>query len=283
VGLLLIFVGLAFKVAAVPFHMWAPDAYSGAPTLVTSFFAIAPKAAGFVALYRWVVVAGHLFGSELTVSLVSALAVLTILGGNLGALVQRELKRMLAYSSIAHAGYLLLALAAVGTGGTAALLFYLAAYGIMTLGAFVVLLVFERDGASGTYDEITGRAYTRPTLSLAMTVFMVSLAGLPGTVGFIGKFQIFKSLLLGGQLGQVLVAVAGTLISVVYYLRVVVYLYMRGEAGRPALSAPGQWFLVATSLAVGTVVLGLFPQLIWQAVAAWAEPNLSQVGWAGSP
>ena len=267
-GLLLILVGLCFKVAAVPFHMWAPDAYSGAPTLVTAFFAIAPKAAGFLALYRWVITAQHVAGSEGTVALCSALALLTILGGNLGALVQSRLKRMLAYSSIAHAGYLLLALVALGSGGTQALLFYLVAYAVMTLGAFVVLLVYERDGGAATYDDISGRGYQRPTLSLCMTVFMVSLSGLPGTIGFIGKFQIFKSVVLSGHVALVIVAVAGTLVSVAYYLRVVVFLYMRGESDRARTASPRVWAVVAVLLAFGTVLLGVFPEILWPAVAS---------------
>jgi len=280
-GLLLIFVGLAFKVAAVPFHMWAPDAYSGAPTLVTSYFAVAPKAAGFLALYRWALVAHQTAGPGETAVLCAVLACLTILAGNLGALVQTQLKRMLAYSSIAHAGYLLLTLVALGTGGGAALLFYLAAYGMMTLGAFVVLLVFERDGRAATYDDITGRGYRRPWLSLAMTVFMISLAGIPSTVGFVGKFQIFKSLVLGGHVGLVLVAVLGTLISVAYYLRVVVYLYMHGE-GDPHISAvPRAWSIVALALAVGTLTLGLFPELLWPTLSHWV-PAIGKAAWAGT-
>ena len=280
-GLLLILVGLAFKVAAVPFHMWAPDAYSGAPTLVTAFFSIAPKAAGFLALYRWVVTSHHVAGSEGTVALCSALALLTILGGNLGALVQSRLKRMLAYSSIAHAGYLLLALVAVGAGGMSALLFYLVAYAIMTLGAFVVLLVYERDGGAATYDEISGRGYQRPWLSLCMTVFMVSLSGLPGTIGFIGKFQIFKSAVLSGHVALVIVAVTGTLISVAYYLRVVVYLYMRDPSLRARVASPRVWAVAALVLAAGTVLLGVFPEVLWPGIAALGAPDSLGSAWAG--
>ncbi len=280
-GLLLILVGLAFKVAAVPFHMWAPDAYSGAPTLVTAFFAIAPKAAGFLALVRWVATANHVAGSEGTVALCSALAFLTILGGNLGALVQSRLKRMLAYSSVAHAGYLLLALVAPDSGGTQALLFYLVAYAVMTLGAFVVLLVYERDGGAATYDEISGRGYQRPALSLCMTVFMVSLAGLPGTIGFIGKLQIFKSAVLSGHVILVIVAVTGTLVSVAYYLRVVVYLYMRGESDRALTASPRVWAVAALLLAAGTVILGVFPEILWPALASLGSAGSVDSTWAG--
>lgn len=280
-GILLIFVGLAFKIAAVPFHMWTPDAYAGAPTLVTAFFAIAPKAAGFIALVRWVTASYHVAGSEGTIALCSMLAVLTIAGGNVGALVQSRLKRMLAYSSIAHAGYLLLALVALGSGGLPALLFYLVAYAIMTLGAFVVLLVFEKDGDAATYDEISGRGYQRPWLALAMTIFMISLSGLPGTMGFIGKFQIFKSAVLDGHVALVIVAVAGTLVSVAYYLRVVVYLYMRGESDRARVASPRIWAIAAVLLALGTVLFGVFPELVWPTIAAWADPTKLGSAWAG--
>jgi NADH-quinone oxidoreductase subunit N len=280
-GLLLIMVGLAFKIAAVPFHMWAPDAYAGAPTLVTSFFAVAPKAAGFIALYRLVSLSFQLAGPDATVALVTGLSALSIIVGNLGALVQSRLKRMLAYSSIAHAGYLLMALVAIDTGGTAALLFYLVAYALMTTGSFVVLLVFERDGAADTYEQITGGAYRRPILGLAMTVFMISLAGIPATVGFMGKFQIFRSLLEGGHFALVLVAVGGTLVSVAYYLRVVVYLYMHGESDLSRATVPRMWPAVATVLAVAVLVLGLFPQLLWPTLEAWSHTVSHLPAWAG--
>jgi NADH-quinone oxidoreductase subunit N len=280
-GLLLILVGLAFKIAAVPFHMWAPDAYAGAPTLVTSFFAVAPKAAGFIALYRLVTLGFQIADPDATVALLTGLSALSIVVGNLGALVQSRLKRMLAYSSIAHAGYLLMALVAIDTGGTAALLFYLVAYALMTTGSFVVLLVFERDGAAETYEQITGGAYRRPILGLAMTVFMISLAGIPATVGFMGKFQIFRSLLEGGHFALVLVAVGGTLVSVAYYLRVVVYLYMHGESDLSRATVPRMWPAVATILAVAILVLGIFPQLLWPTVEAWSQTVSHLPAWAG--
>jgi NADH-quinone oxidoreductase subunit N len=268
-GLVLLLVGLAFKVAAVPFHMWAPDAYTGAPTPVTAFFAVAPKAAGFVALYRLTTLGTQLAGPSL-VSILAVLAVLTIILGNLWALVQVRLKRMLAYSSISHAGYLLLALVAFDSGGDTALMFYLVAYGLMTLGAFVVLLILERDGAADTYDDIAGGAARRPLLALAMTVFMISLAGFPATAGFIGKLAIFRSLLQKGDLALALVAIAGSLVSVAYYLRVVVYLYMRSGPDLAAARAPRVWTGLALALAAGVLLFGLFPDLIWSALSSWA-------------
>jgi NADH-quinone oxidoreductase subunit N len=267
-GVALILVGLAFKIAVVPFHMWAPDAYAGAPTVVTSFFAVAPKAAGFVALWRLVTLSAELVVPGMD-TVLAILAVVTIILGNLWALVQARLKRMLAYSSIAHAGYLLLALVAYDFGGSAALVFYLVAYGLMTLGAFVVLLVMERDGAANTYDDISGGAGRRPLLALAMTIFMISLAGFPATAGFIGKLQIFKALLDGDRLALVLVAIAGSLVSVAYYLRVVVYLYMRPGPERSESSVPVTWNAVAILLAVAVLVLGILPDLLWPTIESW--------------
>jgi NADH-quinone oxidoreductase subunit N len=269
-GLVLLLVGLAFKVAAVPFHMWAPDAYTGAPTPVTAFFAVAPKAAGFVALYRLTLLGAKLAGPSL-VTIIAALAVLTIVLGNLWALVQVRLKRMLAYSSIAHAGYLLLALVAFDTGGGLALQFYLIAYGLMTLGAFVVLLMFEQDGPADTYDDLSGGATRRPLAALAMTVFMISLAGFPATAGFIGKLQIFRALLEKGNLALVLVAIAGSLVSVAYYLRVVVYLYMRPAPATQAAPGTRTWTWLAVALAASVLLFGLFPDLVWTRLSVWSH------------
>jgi NADH-quinone oxidoreductase subunit N len=269
-GLVLIMVGLAFKIAAVPFHMWAPDAYTGAPTAVTAFFAVAPKAAGFVALYRLTVLSAQL-AEPVMLKLLAVLAVLTIVFGNLWALVQNRVKRMLAYSSISHAGYLLLALVSYGHGGAEALLFYLIAYGLMTLGAFVVLLAYEKDGGGTTYEDLNGGATRRPILALMMTVFMVSLAGFPATAGFIGKLQIFRALLSEQRLALTLVAIAGSLVSVAYYLRVVVHLYMKPAQEVAAQHVPAVWTAMAVLLAVGVVAFGLFPDWIWPSISGWVQ------------
>jgi len=269
-GLAMILIGLAFKVAAVPFHMWAPDAYTGAPTVVTAFFAVAPKAAGFVALFRLVQLATHLAAPAMPGVLV-VLAILTIIFGNIWALVQTRLKRMLAYSSVSHAGYLLLALISYQTGGAAALLFYLVAYGLMTLGAFVVLIAFERDGNADTYDDLSGGASRRPVLAFAMTIFMISLAGFPATAGFVGKLQIFKALLQDDRLSLALVAIAGSLVSVAYYLRVVVYLYMKPAPSISAARVPAVWSVMAIVLAVSVVAFGIFPDWIWPSLQGWAK------------
>ncbi len=278
-GLGLILTGLAFKVAAVPFHMWAPDAYSGAPTVVTAFFAVAPKAAGFVALLRLVEL-GTVAGGPEVESIIVGLAVLSIIMGNLWALVQTQLKRMLAYSSIAHGGYLLLALVAIRTGGVEAMMTYLVAYGLMTMGSFIVLLALENDGPADTYNDISGSAYRRPILALAMTIFMVSLSGIPVTFGFIGKLQIFKALMRSDHVGLVIVAVAGSLISVAYYLRVVVYMYMRSETNVERAPLPAGWALICVALALGVVVLGIFPDLILPTLAEWSNISSSGAVWA---
>lgn len=278
-GLGLILTGLAFKVAAVPFHMWAPDAYSGAPTVVTSFFAVAPKAAGFVALLRLVEL-GTVAGGPEVESIIVGMAVLSIIMGNLWALAQTQLKRMLAYSSIAHAGYLMLALVAIRTGGVDAMMAYLVAYGLMTMGSFVVLLALEADGPADTYNDISGSAFRRPILALAMTIFMVSLSGIPATFGFIGKLQIFKALIRSDHVGLVIVAVAGSLISVAYYLRVVVYMYMRSETNVERAPLPVGWAVVPVVLALAIVVLGLFPDLILPTLTEWSNISSGGAVWA---
>lgn len=270
-GLVLIFVGFAFKVAAVPFHMWAPDVYEGAPTPVTGFMAVGVKAAAFLGLLRLVVVGlqtGAEAATEVWIPLLSALAVLTILIGNVLALVQQNVKRMLAYSSVSHAGYALIGLVAAArgeSGAGSAVLFYLTSYTFMTLGAFGVLTFLERqDGARDAerYGAFAGVGFKHPALGLAMTLFMVALAGLPPTGGFFGKLYLFSSALRAGDLTLVLVGVAGSILSVFYYLRVIVAFYMREvpEPGPTPTATPSPHLTLGLALsAVAVLLLGVFP------------------------
>jgi NADH-quinone oxidoreductase subunit N len=268
IGSLFIFGALAFKVAAVPFHMWAPDAYEGAPTPVTAFMAAAVKAAGFGAMVRIFAVAyGRpqlTFGAGGWASVSAVLAILTMTIGNVAALRQENLKRMLAYSSIAHAGYLLLGVAAMGRGGEelrGPILYYLAAYTLTTVGSFGLIAWYGSHGEERQQiDDWAGLAGRHPAAALAMTILMLSLGGIPPTAGFFAKFYLFKAAL--GQTGLVplvLVAVANSLVSVFYYLRVVTAMYFR-EGGRqvqPIRSAGMTAALVAATL--GTMLLGLMP------------------------
>jgi NADH-quinone oxidoreductase subunit N len=224
IGLLLI--GFGFKVAAVPFHMWAPDVYDGAPTPITGFMATAVKTAAFVALGRVVIEA---FSSTAAWQpIVVGLAVTTMVVGNLIALAQRSLKRMLAYSSIAHAGYLLVAVAAGNVEGSAALLFYLAAYGLTTIAAFALLAAKGRRGESDVQiDDLAGLSSDRPWLAFALAVCMLSLLGFPGTAGFIGKWYILLAATAAGKGWLAAALVLTSVVSAGYYLPVIMAMYMR--------------------------------------------------------
>lgn len=233
VGGVLLLAGLLFKVAAVPFHMWTPDAYEGAPTPVTAFMSVGAKAAAFAALLRFVLRAL----GDVPVAwepLLATVAVLTMTVGNVTALLQVNLKRMLAYSSIAHAGYLLVAVVAGGPAGASAALFYLAVYAVMNLGAFGVLTLLGR----GTQEpvlmaDIAGLGFRRPWLGLALTVFMLSLGGIPPTAGFMGKFYVFGTALQAGLVPLVVIGVLNSVVSIFYYLRVTVALYMEEPGVEP--------------------------------------------------
>jgi len=279
-GLGLVAAGLAFKVAAVPFHAWTPDVYEGAPTPVTAFMAAGVKTAAFALLSR-VFLAGAgpsaAAGGALA-AVVAALALLTMVFGNLLALPQRSVKRMLAYSSIAHAGYLLVGVVAAGAAGDdgarqnalSGILFYLASYTATVIGAFTVVAALERRGA-GPDDEpadawdlsrFAGLSRRRPALAFAMAVFMLSLAGVPPTARFMGKLLVFQAAV---QAQSYLLAVLGVLTSALgayYYLRVVVYMYMRPAEGVEE-AAPGAALTVAVAVAaVAVVALGIGPELV---------------------
>ena len=227
-GLALLLVGFAFKVAAVPFHTWAPDVYDGAPTPVTAFMATGVKAAAFAALFR-VLITGFANVAAWH-EIVWWLAVVTMVGGNLFALGQRSLKRMLAYSSVAHAGYLLVALGSGRSAGTSAFLVYLVAYTLMTLGAFAVLAAKGRAGESDvTIDDLAGLAARRPWLAFALAVCMLSLLGFPGTAGFIGKWYILIAATSAGQNVLAAILVLASVVSAGYYLPVIMAMYMKPE------------------------------------------------------
>ena len=224
--------GFAFKVAAVPFHMWTPDAYEGAPTSVTAFMSVGAKAAAFAALLRFGLRALGGFPAE-WVPVLSAVAMLTMTVGNVTALLQNNLKRMLAYSSIAHAGYVLVAVAAGGPDGASAALFYLAVYSVMNLGAFGVLTILGRGAQERVLmADLAGLGFRRPFVGLALTVFMISLGGIPPTAGFMGKVYVFGTALKAGLLPLVIVGVLNSVVSVYYYLRVTVAAVHAGAAGR---------------------------------------------------
>lgn len=226
-GLGLLLIGLGFKVAAVPFHMWAPDVYDGAPTPVTAFMATGVKAAAFAALVR-VLLEAFPSAQSLWQPVIAGLAIGSMVLGNLVALNQRSLKRMLAYSSIAHAGYLLVAVWAGTRMGAGAVLLYLAAYGLTTLASFGLLAALGRNGEREvTYDSIAGLASSRPWMALGLSICMLSLIGFPGTFGFIGKWYILSSVIAEGQVILAIVLVVTSIISLGYYLPVIMAMYMK--------------------------------------------------------
>jgi NADH-quinone oxidoreductase subunit N len=260
VGALLLLAGFAFKVSLVPFHMWTPDAYEGAPTTATAFMSAGAKAAGFAGLLRVAMAALPAVTPDWR-ELLTWLAMLTMTVGNVTAILQSNLKRMLAYSSIAHAGYVLLGVVAGTTAGASAVLFYLAVYSVMNLGAFGIVSLMGRGSDERVrVQELAGIGFTRPWMALAMAVFMLGLAGIPPTAGFLGKFYLFRAALAEGHLALVIVAVLNSVIAVYYYLRPIVVMYMTQPDAEalevsPALPAT----LALAALVIGTFWWGVLP------------------------
>jgi len=261
VGLALLIVGFGFKIAAVPFHMWAPDVYDGAPTPVTAFMATGVKAAAFAALFR-IMIQGFA-ATPAWHDMLWWLAVITMVGGNLFALAQRSLKRMLAYSSVAHAGYLLVAVTTGTPAGTSAFLVYVVAYTLMSVGAFAVLAAKGRNGESDvTIDDLGGLAARRPWLAFALAVCMLSLLGFPGTAGFIGKWYILIAATSAGQTVLATILVLTSVVSAGYYLPVIMAMYMKPEPIEAAHVdvVLDRWGRAAVVAAVaGLLLFGVWP------------------------
>src|SRR5947207_5693314 len=275
VALALITVGLGFKAAIVPFHQWTPDAYDGAPTPATAFMSVGPKAAAFAAILRVLVGALGPLGADWA-AVLAVLAAVTMTGGNIVALVQTNTKRMLAYSSIAHTGYILAAVAAAKAGPSAgaAVLFYLFAYGLMNLGAFACLLYLDLEGTRGaTLDELNGFARRAPLGALAFAVFLISLTGIPPTIGFVAKFVVIQPVLDAGLAWLAVVIALNAVLAAFYYLRVVVHMYMYDAEGAlpPIIRARSlSASLGLASLAV--IVLGIVPNSLYEWAKAAALP-----------
>jgi NADH-quinone oxidoreductase subunit N len=259
IALGLLLVGLAFKVALVPFHMWVPDVYQGAPTSVAAFMSVGAKAAGFAALARVLLYAFPTLASSWAVPL-AALAVLSMTLGNLAAIAQSDIKRMLAYSSIAHAGYILVGVVAANEAGAAGILFYLLAYALMNVGAFATAIVVGKRREPGVgIADYAGLASRCPSLAAAMAIFMLSLAGVPPLAGFMGKFYLFSAAVQAGLTWLAIVGVLNSVLSAFFYLRVIVVMYMR-EAEEPKPLSLSWPLSVAVALAaLGVVALGLWP------------------------
>jgi NADH-quinone oxidoreductase subunit N len=260
-GFLLLICGFAFKMSLVPFHAWAPDAYQGAPSPFVAFLSVAPKAASALVLVRVLATVASARVGDGWSDLVALLAVLSMVAGNLLALVQKDIKRMLAYSGIAHMGYLLIPLVNVGREALTPVLVYLLAYALMNAGAFAVVgLLYARPGEQHLLSELSGWGHRFPLLAACLTVCMLSLAGIPPTLGFLGKYLVFLHAVQHGSTWLALVGIAASLVGAVYYLRVVYVLYMKPEVQQPAGLLIDFWGRFAVVFAAAaTLVLGILP------------------------
>jgi NADH-quinone oxidoreductase subunit N len=276
-GLGLMLVGFGFKLSSVPFHMWAPDVYQGAPTSVTAFIATGSKAAAFAALIRVLFSALRSVQADWTV-LLWGLAAVTMTVGNVVAIAQGNLKRMLAYSSVAHVGYMLVGLVAGGTSGAGAVLFYLLAYTFTTAGTFGVISLCGRTSSDESVDvrDYAGLARRHPLLAFVLSLFLLSLIGIPPLAGFVGKFYLFGAAVRGGYLWLVVIGVLNSAIAAYYYLRVIVYMYMREpEDAVPAGLVPSFAGGLALAISiVGIVLLGVMPAPFANLAVAAVAPLL---------
>jgi len=280
-AVVLVVAGLGFKIAAVPFHMWAPDVYEGAPTPVTAFLSVGSKAASFAMLLRILVeslpvvrlpgtpgLAGPVIGWSLMLYI---LAVLTMTWGNLAAVTQSNLKRMLAYSSIAQAGYVLIGVVAGTTRGISAALIYLMIYAFMQMGAFAVIVLLRREDTVGDeLKDLNGLYFRRPFAALAMLFFMLSLGGIPPTAGFMGKLWLFSAAIEANYVWLAVIGVLNSAISLYYYVRVVVFMWLKNEpSGSDPVINPAMATAIAVALAA-TLLLGVYPRPLFEFAEASA-------------
>ena len=278
----LLVVGFGFKISAAPFHMWAPDVYEGAPTVVTAFLSVGSKVAGFAALGRVLTVAFRPV-PELWTALLVVLAVLSIGVGSILALTQTNIKRMLAYSSIAHAGYALLGVIAGGREGLTSMMVYLFIYGLMNLGAFSIVIALRSEGVVGeNLDDFQGLAKLHPVMSALMLVFMFSLAGIPPTAGFVAKFSVFMAVIRAGYTPLALIGVVFSVVSAFFYLRVVVVMYMKEPRMEVPLTMSLPLKIVLATTAAAIVLLGIYPapllDLATAAMTDWEQVSVVTFG-----
>ncbi|HSL24217.1 MAG TPA: NADH-quinone oxidoreductase subunit N [Vicinamibacterales bacterium] len=288
----LVVAGVGFKIAAVPFHMWAPDVYEGSPTPVAAFLSVGSKAASFAMLLRIFVEGLPAFSaSGLSTwfgmpigwtTFFYVLAVITMTVGNLAALTQSNMKRLLAYSSIAHAGYVLIGVVAISSGsirGITATLIYLFIYAFMQLGAFaIVTMMRRRDTIGDELKDLSGLYFRSPAAAIAMLLFMLSLGGIPPTAGFMGKFWVFGAAIEAGYVWLAVIGVLNSAISLYYYIRVVVFIWTREEAAGSALSLSPALATVLVVAVVGTLALGIYPAPLFEL----AEASAQTLGHAGA-
>ncbi len=268
IGMALMFAGLGFKVSLVPFHSWTPDVYQGAPTPVTGFMSVATKAAAFALIARIFYVALPSL-EQVWMPFLFSISAITMLVGNIAAILQDNVKRMLAYSGVAHAGYLLMGIIANSQDGMASLMFYLAVYLFMNIGAFAVVFLLEGEGESGgSIYRFQGLAKRKPKLAAAMALFMLSLAGFPPTAGFFGKLYLFVAAIKSGYVLLAILAVAASMIAVYFYLRIIVLMYFRDEDEEVSIDMNRGMTTIVTVSTVVILVIGLYPSGLMQLALA---------------
>jgi len=270
-AVVLIVAGMGFKIAAVPFHMWAPDVYEGSPTPITAFLSVGSKAASFAMLLR-IFLEGLPVMSPDWRLMFEVLAIVTMTIGNLAALTQSNLKRMLAYSSIAHAGYLLMGVVAGTERGITAMLIYLMVYSFMQLGAFAIIVMLRRrDMIGDELKDLSGLYHRHPFGAFAMLLFMLSLGGIPPTAGFMGKFWLFGAAIESGYIGLAVIGVLNSAISLYYYIRVVVFMYLKKDVtGSEPTMSPMLAVTVAIAV-VATLAMGVYPRQLFELAEASAQ------------
>jgi len=259
-GIMLIIVGLCFKVGAAPFHFWTPDVYEGSPTLITAFMSTVVKTAGFAAFLRLFYECFQSV-SSFWMPVLLIITIITLFIGNITALYQHSFKRMLAFSSISHAGYLLFAIVALGAGSANSVFMYATAYSIASIIAFGALILVHQQSGSDNFDSFNGLAKKNPFLAFVLTVSMLSLAGIPLTAGFIGKFFMFTAALAKYQVWLVVLAVINAIISIFYYFRVIVAMYFRTTETNE-VQVPAYYNFVLGISALITLIIGVYPSLI---------------------
>ena len=281
-ALLMIFAGFGYKISSVPFHFWTPDVYEGAPTTITAYLSVAPKAAGFAMIIRFfhqvfsdsVALSGNAMGyTDLPwPEIIGILAVVTMTLGNLVAIQQESIKRMLAYSSIAHAGYMMLALPVLSIDAVESIMIYLFVYIFMNLGAFFIVIIVKNKTGGETFEEYDGLGWKMPIVGALMTLFMLSLTGLPPTAGFVGKLYIFKTLVGAGSdfLWLVIAGGINSVISLYYYFHVVKVMFLSGKRSDKLSYPPSLMLGLIIFTAVPSLVLGLY----WNPLAKWVKESL---------
>ncbi|MDF1613202.1 MAG: NADH-quinone oxidoreductase subunit N [Stygiobacter sp.] len=281
----LIFAGIGYKISSVPFHFWTPDVYEGAPITITTYLSVASKAAGFALLIRFIkttfVSFSDSFGNWQVISsfdwktLLIIISILTMTLGNFTALWQNNLKRLLAFSSIAHAGYLLLGVVVFSNGGVLAILIYFFVYLLMNYGAFLIVMLISNKSGSENIDDYDGLGYTSPLLAVSFVIFLVSLAGLPPTAGFIGKLYIFIALVDAKMITVAIIALLNTVVSLYYYVRIVKHMYLNKPTENTLTVKPNLGNTILTLvLVIPVLVFGIY----FQPLVDWAKNSLNILG-----